>query len=185
MRSMTARLTSRYVRISTCAYSRSMRRLGSPNSPRRFFRSLLDATPDQHLVSVIYDGRKPVAGLLSFIHGDTVYPYYSGCDHVPAMRMGANNYLYMSLMEQAVERGVSKFDFGRTRVDNSGSYNFKKNQGFEPTPLGYQFDMPNGGPLPNLTPSNRKFHFAQQVWKKLPLALTRPLGSWLSASIPG
>ncbi len=45
--------------------------------------------------------------------------------------------------------------------------------------------MPNGGPLPNLTLSNRKFHFAQQVWKKLPLALTRPLGSWLSASIPG
>ncbi|MCH8053280.1 MAG: FemAB family PEP-CTERM system-associated protein [Planctomycetes bacterium] len=166
-------------------YSQSMRRLGSPNSPRRFFRSLLDATPDQHLVSVIYDGRKPVAGLLSFIHGGTVYPYYSGCDHVPATRMGANNYLYMTLMEKAVELGVRKFDFGRTRVDNIGSYNFKKNQGFEPTPLGYQFDMPNGGRVPNLTPSNRKFHFAQQVWKKLPLAITRPLGSWLSASIPG
>ncbi len=80
---------------------------------------------------------------------------------------------------------AGKLPVAPRRVDNSGSYNFKKNQGFEPTLLGYQFDMPNGGPLPNLTPSNRKFHFAQQVWKKLPLALTRPLGSWLSASIPG
>ncbi|MCH8851649.1 MAG: FemAB family PEP-CTERM system-associated protein [Planctomycetes bacterium] len=182
---LTVRFDDDQIETVWSLYARSMRRLGSPNSPRRFFRFLIDATPNQHLVSVIYDGRKPVAGLLSFIHGGTVYPYYSGCDHVPATRMGANNYLYMTLMEKAVELGVSTFDFGRTRVDNIGSYNFKKNQGFEPTPLGYQIDMPNGGPLPNLTPSNRKFHFAQQVWKKLPLALTRPLGSWLSASIPG
>ncbi len=166
-------------------YSRSMRRLGSPNFRYRFFQALVEATPGRHLVSVIYHGGEPVAGLLSLIHRHTVYPYYSGCDHVPATRMSANNYLYMALMEEAVEMGLKKFDFGRTRVDNSGSYNFKKNQGFEPTPLGYQFDMPNGGRVPNLTPSNLKFYLAQQVWKKLPLAVTRPLGSWLSASIPG
>ncbi len=166
-------------------YSHSMRRLGSPNFRYRFFQALVEATPGRHLVSVIYHGGEPVAGLLSLIHRHTVYPYYSGCADGQAGRMGANNYLYMTLMEEAVEMGLKEFDFGRTRVDNSGSYNFKKNQGFEPTPLGYQFDMPNGGSVPNLTPSNRKFHFAQQVWKKLPLAVTRPLGSWLSASIPG
>ena len=166
-------------------YSRSMQRLGSPNFPRRFFRALLEAMPDQHLVSVVYRGSRPIAGLLSFTHRDTVFPYYSGCDHEQANRTGANNFLYMTLMEKAVEMGLKQFDFGRTRVGNSGSYNFKKNQGFEPTPLGYQFDVPDGGAVPNLSPSNKKFHLAQKVWRKLPLALTRPLGSWLSASIPG
>ncbi len=166
-------------------YSRSMRRLGSPNFPYRFFQALVQATPERHLVSVIYHRGCPLAGLLSLVHGHIVFPYYSGCEHEPASRMGANNYLYMTLMEKAVELGLKKFDFGRTRVDNAGSFSFKKNQGFEPTALGYQFDIPDGEAVPNLTPSNRKFHLARRIWKKLPLALTRPLGSWLSASIPG
>ena len=166
-------------------YSRSMRRLGSPNFPMRFFRALVDATPDRHVVSVVYQGADPIAGLLSFVHRDTVFPYYSGCRHEPAKRTGANNYLYATLMEKAVQLGLRKFDFGRSRVDNTGSYNFKKNQGFEPTPLGYQFEMTSGGAVPNLTPSNRKFHLAQRLWRKLPLSVTRFLSSRLSASIPG
>ncbi len=166
-------------------YSQSMRRLGSPNFPHRFFRALLKATPEKHLVSVIYHEDVPVAGLLSFMHRTTVLPYYSGCDDSAANKMGANNYLYLTLMEKAVELGLSEFDFGRTRVDNVGSFNFKKNQGFEPTPLGYQYFLPNGGKAPNLTPSNRKFALARRVWQRLPLAITRPLGSWLTASIPG
>ncbi|MCG3137208.1 MAG: hypothetical protein HJJLKODD_01051 [Phycisphaerae bacterium] len=166
-------------------YSQSMRRLGSPNFPRKLFAAFVQRFPQQQLCSVIYRAGQPVAGLLSFIFRDTVLPFYSGCDEVPAAQTGANNYLYFTLMEEAVRRGLRRFDFGRTRIDNAGSFHFKKNQGFEPTPLGYQMYIPAGGELPNLTPSNRKFHFAQAIWKKLPLSLTRPLGSWLSASIPG
>jgi len=166
-------------------YSLSMRRLGSPNFPLRFFRALADLTPGRHLVSVVYHHDRPIAGLLSFVHGDTVLPYFSGCMSEPAGRMGANNLLYASLMEKASELGLTQFDFGRTRIDNPGPYGFKKNQGFEPTPLGYQYDAPDWGHAPDLTPANRRFRLAQQIWKRLPLVLTRPLGSWLSASIPG
>jgi FemAB-related protein (PEP-CTERM system-associated) len=165
-------------------YCQSMRRLGSPNLPRKFFRRLLEETPDRHLVSVIRDGDRPVAGLLSFIHGHTVMPYYSGAIS-EAGRMGANNYLYLTLMMEAVHRGLGAFDFGRTRVDNRGSFEFKRNQGFDPTPLGYQMAVPEGRPAPNLTPANRKFRWAQWAWRRMPLAVTRPLGSWLSTSIPG
>lgn len=165
-------------------YSRSMRRLGSPNAPQRFFEQLVKATPGGHLVSVVYAGDRAVAGLLSLVYRDTVLPYYSGSDDA-AGEMGANNYLYATLMERAVGLGLRRFDFGRSRVDNKGSYEFKRNQGFEPRPLGYQFDVPDGGAAPNLTPSNPRFDLARRVWRKLPLALTRPLGAWLSASIPG
>lgn len=166
-------------------YSQSMRRLGSPNLPWRFFQAAVQATPDHHVVSVVYHHHRPIAGLLSFLHRDTVLPYYSGSDAEVAGRMGANNYLYATLMEEAVRRGARNFDFGRSRLDNPGSFGFKKNQGFVPAPLGYQYDVADGGAVPNLTPGNRRFRLAQAVWKRLPLSLTRPLGSWLSTAIPG
>ena len=46
-------------------------------------------------------------------------------------------------------------------------------------------DLPPGRDLPDLTPGNPRFRLAQWTWKRLPLAFTRPLGAWLSASIPG
>lgn len=166
-------------------YAQSMRRLGSPNLPRRFFEAVLAATPEAHLVSAIYHQGRAVAGLVSLIHRDTVLPYYSGYIPAAAAGLGVNNYLYLTLMEEAVGRGLRCFDFGRTRLDNTGPLAFKKNQGFDPLPLNYQFWMPDGGPVPNLTPSNRRYHVAQRVWRRLPLMITRPLGEWLSSSIPG
>ena len=49
-----------------------------------------------------------------------------------------NNFMYLSLMEEAVRRGLRLFDFGRTRKDNPGPYAFKCNQGFAPRSLPYQ-----------------------------------------------
>ena len=37
-------------------------------------------------------------------------------------------------------RGASIFDFGRSKMD-SGSYSFKKNWGFSPEPLAYEYYM--------------------------------------------
>ncbi len=178
------RFESADIDVVWALYSRSMRRLGSPNVPRRFFHELIAAMPRHHIVSVITHEGRPVAGLLSFIHRDTVMPYYVGADD-SARSFGANNYVYATLMEHAVDHGWRTFDFGRSRVDNQGSYDFKKNQGFEPQPLGYQMYVPAGKAAPNLTPGNPRFRMAQAIWRRLPLPVTRPLGAWLSASIPG
>lgn len=166
-------------------YSQSMRRLGSPNMPWTFFEAIVRSSPTGHVVSTIMYKNRPICGLLSLIHKGTIMPYYSGCEDKVARGRGANNALYLSLMEKAVEMGMTRFDFGRTRYDNTGSFEFKKNQGFEPASLEYQYYMPDCNSVPNLTPSNRKFQLAQWVWKRLPLTVTRPVGSWLSSAIPG
>ena len=88
-------------------------------------------------------------------------------------------------MERGVRIGCREFDFGRSRVDNAGPYNFKRYQGFEPTPLQYQYYVPQGGRTPDLHPGNRKLDMARRLWPKLPLSVTRPLGAWLAKSIPG
>lgn len=173
-------------------YSKSMRRLGSINYPAEFFRALIDKTHKntdsqqriEHLVQLVYHKDKPIAGLVSFIYGDMLMPYFSGCD-IRFEKYHPNNYLYLTAMEQGVRLGCRTFDFGRSRVDNAGAYNFKRFQGFEPTPLNYQYYVPQGGRTPDLQPGNPKLALARRVWPRLPLAVTRPLGAWLSKSIPG
>lgn len=178
-------------------YSQSMRRLASLNYPLDFFRRLVERTsPAQvgkmdehgcrvrHLVQLVrYEGR-PVAGLLSFIYRDTLMPYFAGCD-ARYEKMHPNNFLYLTAMEQAVRLGCRVFDFGRSRVDNTGPYNFKRFQGFEPTPLHYQYYVPSRGRAPDLHPAHPKLRLVRQIWPKLPLGVTRPLGAWLAKSIPG
>ncbi len=179
-------------------YSQSMRRVASPNYPRRFFEYLVahtvpgmdDSTADParrrpgHVVQIVRHKGRPIAGLLSFVYRDMLMPYFSGCDE-RYERMHPNNLLYLAAMEHGVTIGCREFDFGRTRVDNAGSYNFKRFQGFEPTPLHYQYYVPQGGRVPDLHPGNPRLRLARRVWPRLPLAVTRPLGAWLARSIPG
>lgn len=169
-------------------YSQSMRRLASPNYPLRFFRGLVERTPGgsatQHLVQLVFHEDRPAAGLLSFAYRGTFLPYFAGCDE-RFERYHPNNFLYLTAMEQAVAMGCREFDFGRSRQDNIGSYEFKRNQGFQPVPLGYQYYVPEGGTVPDLYPTSPKVRLARRLWPRLPLALTRPLGAWLARSIPG
>lgn len=179
-------------------YSQSMRRLGSLNYPPEFFDLLMDKTitgldtraqdprarRPGHLVQLVFKGGQSIAGLMSLIYGETLMPYFSGVDERYEY-CHPSNFLYLSLMEKSVELGCRSFDFGRSRIDNSGSYNFKRYQGFEPMPLHYQYYVPRGGRVPDLQPGNSKLRLARRIWPRLPLAVTRPLGAWLARSIPG
>jgi len=165
-------------------YARSMRRLASLNYPWRFFETLARRLETRAWITGVWKEQQPVAGLLSFVFRDTVYPYFVGVDE--RLRCtGATNLIYFSVMERAVRAGLGWFDFGRSRRDNTGSFDFKRNQGFEPRTLAYQHYIPAGRTAPDLTPSNPRFSLARRVWPRLPLAITQPLGSWLSHSIPG
>jgi hypothetical protein len=172
------------LRIVWELYTRSMRRIGSINYPLRFFVELLERLGEGVWASVAYQRKRPVAGTLSLIYRDTIMPYILGVEDRIRCN-GAVNFLYYATMERAIRSGLRRFDYGRTRKDNPGSAGFKKNQGFKPRTLGYQRYVPPGRKAPNLTPSNRRFALARRVWPRLPLVLTRALGSWLAKSIPG
>ena len=165
-------------------YARSMRRLASINYPRRFFDELVNRFGDDAWITIVRRGTQPVAGLLSFVFRDTIYPYFVGVDE-RARCTGAMNLLYLAVMERAVQEGLRRFDFGRSRKDNAGSYRFKEHQGFVPRTLGYQRYLPAGCEPPDLSPSNPRWSLARRIWPRLPLGLTKPLGAWLSRAIPG
>ena len=83
--------------------------------------------------------------------------------------------MYWEVMRRACERGCRTFDFGRSKI-GTGSYAFKKNWGFEPMPLVYQFRLSGGRSMPDLNPLNPKLGILIAAWKQLPLAVANLLG---------
>lgn len=165
-------------------YCRGMRRLASLSYPYSFFQKLVDLTPGRHMVSVVRHENRPIGGLLTILHNGVAMPYFVGSD-AAYHHTGVNNFIYLTAMERAVELGCRVFDFGRTRRDNTGCFNFKRFQGFEPEYLEYQRLVAPGAAPPDLTPSNPRFGLARRVWPYLPLAVTRRLGTHLSRHVPG
>ncbi|MFH1416845.1 MAG: FemAB family XrtA/PEP-CTERM system-associated protein [Planctomycetota bacterium] len=165
-------------------YARSMRRLGSVNYPYQFFEELVSALGGRSVVQLVFSGDRPVAGLLTFLYRDAVLPYFAGLDERAGI-YGLNNYLYAESMRWGVEHGYRVYDFGRTRLDNTGSYNFKRSCGFEAQVLEFQTYVMPGRAAPDLAPSSPRWAAARRVWRSLPLPITRPVGGWLAKSIPG
>ncbi len=165
-------------------YCRNMRRLASINYPLQFFERLVDGFGADAIVQVVRKDSRIIGGLVSFRFGETLLPYFVGCDE-RFNRCKTNHYIYMTAMECAVELGCTVFDFGRTRSDNKGSYNFKRFFGFEPTPLEYQRYVYRSKALPNLTPSNPKIQLVRQLWKHMPMSFCKAAGARLSKHLPG
>ena len=57
-----------------------------------------------------------------------------------ARDLAANDFKYWELMRRSCERGIKVFDYGRSK-QGTGSYAFKKNWGFEPKPLHYEYRL--------------------------------------------
>ncbi|HEX4273488.1 MAG TPA: FemAB family XrtA/PEP-CTERM system-associated protein [Rhizomicrobium sp.] len=162
-------------------YSESVRNLGTPVFAKSYFALLLKAFPERSDVVVILDKDRPVSAVLNFYYNDTVLPYYGG-GTVAARANGANDFLYWEVMRRAALRGVRQFDFGRSKVD-TGAFKFKKNWGFEPQGLEYEYYLDAGQSLPEKNPNNPRYKMAIEAWKRLPLPVANFLGPFLIAGL--
>ena len=163
-------------------YCTNKRSLGSPVFRKSHFQRLMDLYGSRALLHGMVKGDELLAAVLSITSRDVVYAYYSGAAP-QAGRMGVNNAMYASLMEDSVARGFKIFDFGRSRV-GSGPASFKQHMGFEATPLHYQFYFPYGGRASTITPSNPKMKVPQLILSKLPMWAARLVGPSLMRHVP-
>ena len=163
-------------------YARSVRNLGSPVFPRTLFQAILTAFGKECQILVVRHEGRIVAGVLTLFYEDRVLPYYGGALR-EAFQYAVNDFMYWELMRHAAAAGYRIFDFGRSRV-GTGSYEFKRHWGFEPRPLPYQYLLTRVRSLPDLNPSNPRFRWAIQAWKRLPLAFTNRVGPWLTRYLP-
>ncbi len=158
-------------------YAESVRNLGTPVFPRKYFDALLKVFGEDCDVVTILDDGVPVSAVLNFYFRDTVLPYYGG-GTVGARRNGANDFLYWETMRRAAARGYRRFDFGRSKA-GTGAFAFKKNWGFEPHWLEYEYYLKPGTAMPDKNPNNPKFAALIEVWKRLPLPVANFLGPFL------
>lgn len=159
------------------------RQLGSPALPAEMFRQVLSYLGPDVFVHLVRREREPLAAVMSFAFEDTLIAYYSGTRPGVDRTYSASNFMYMALQEWAVEHGFGRFDFCRSRGD-SGAFQFKVHQGFEPAPLDYQYLCVRKKGLPGLTPSNPRTKFLRDAWSRLPRGavevLSPPLARYLS-----
>jgi FemAB-related protein (PEP-CTERM system-associated) len=95
-------------------YSASVRNLGTPVLPRRWFAALAEVFGERcEVLTILAEGR-PVSSVMSFYFRDEVLPYYGGGTD-EARRFKANDFMYWDLMRRAAERGVRIFDYGRSK----------------------------------------------------------------------
>jgi hypothetical protein len=95
-----------------------------------------------------------------------------------ARESAGNDFKYWELMRRACERGYRVFDYGRSKR-GTGSFDFKKNWGFEPTPLHYEYRLFRGEGIPQNNPSNPKYKAFIGLWRQLPLPLANALGPYI------
>jgi len=155
-------------------FAQSMRRLGTPVFPSRLFHNLFEEFPKHAQMMIVYNGTKPVSGVLSFFFRDTILPYYSGASP-DAPGLAANNFMYWQLMKWAGEQGFRYFDFGRSKK-GTGSCAFKSQWNMNMQALDYQVYLVKRKTIPNFSPLNQKFRMAIRIWKGLPLPVTNWLG---------
>ena len=163
-------------------FSVNMRDVGTPVYSRKFFEEALRTFPESTRICTVYHQHEAVAS--GFVVGfrDTLeIPWASSLRK--ANRLAPNMLLYWSVLKYACESGYRVFDFGRSSPD-AGTYRFKEQWGARPLPLHWHYWLARDGELPEINPANPKYQMAINVWKRLPVSLTRLIGPSIVRNIP-
>jgi FemAB-related protein (PEP-CTERM system-associated) len=162
-------------------FSHNMRDLGTPVYGTALFRSVLRHYPGRAEVCCVRHGDLPAAaGLL--IHGVGVTEVPSASSLRRFNHLCPNMLMYWSLLERAVQRGQSSFDFGRSSPD-SPTYQFKKQWGATPSQSSWQYYVRSGRET-DMRPDNPRYQRMIRLWQRLPVVLTRWIGPSIVRGIP-
>lgn len=156
-------------------YADNVHRHGTPAFPKRYFDTLLKVFgKDCEVLTVTGPDGQLLSSVMSFYFRDEVLPYYAGDDE-SARHLAANDFKYWELMRRACARGLKVFDYGRSK-HGTGSFSFKKNWGFEPQPLHYEYCLYKRDSIPQNNPSNAKYRLFIEAWRRMPIGLANWLG---------
>lgn len=158
---------------------KARRRQGIPPQPRQWFVTLVDELGDRARIHIgIYQDR-PVAGIFTVRHRDTLYYKYAASD-ARFHKVGAMQFVLWNVIQSAKEEGYRRVDFGRSDIDAVGLVTFKDHWGttrsrlkYYRYPAHYEFKYANS----KKGPVNTFFrHMPQFVLERAGRLLYRHLG---------
>jgi FemAB-related protein (PEP-CTERM system-associated) len=162
-------------------YALSVRNHGTPVFAKRYLRLLKEEFGDACEVSVVVKEARPISSVISFYFRDEVLPYYGG-GTLEARQWKGFDFMYWDVMFRACQNGYRIFDYGRSK-QGTGSYSFKKNWGFKPIPLQYEYGLIKSNQVPDVNPLNPKYQLFINTWKRLPVSLTKLIGPPISRNL--
>ena len=178
---MTARFGPELVEDFYHVFSRTMRDLGTPVLPKRFFEEIAARLGAHSVFCVVYHGRAPAAAGCGFLWNGEFEITWAGASR-DLSRLAPNMLLYWSLMEEANRRGADKFNFGRCSP-GSGTHRFKQQWGADDVGLPWGQWSP-GGVIGTPSPDRPLFRTATAAWSRLPVWAANTLGPLVSRWLP-
>lgn len=159
-------------------YADNVHRHGTPAMPKKYFAALKEEFGDDcEILTVSTADGRALSSVMSFYFRDEVLPYYAG-DDFSARDLAANDFKYWELLRRSCKIGLKTFDYGRSKI-NTGSFAFKKNWGFEPKSLSYEYCLYKVDSIPQNNPSNKKYSLLISTWKKLPISVANIIGPFV------
>ena len=163
-------------------YTIRMRQLGSPCFSCKLMRSILEAFPDRSRIFVVRLDKLIIgAGFVTCYNGFVEIPWAATL--LQYNHLCPNNLLYWMIIKHYCLADAQWFDFGRCTLD-SRAYRFKKQWGPKPINLHYQYWVNQGQKLSIPSFDDPKYKWKIEMWKKLPLWLTRFVGPYISRNLP-
>jgi FemAB-related protein (PEP-CTERM system-associated) len=162
-------------------FSTHMRDLGTPTQPRQLFEALLAEFGDDIVFCAAYLGNTPIAAGCSIGWGNECEMTWAS-SLVQFKSVSANMLLYWGMMEHAITRGITTFNFGRC-TPGSGTHRFKEQWGGRDEPL-WWYHASERGVMKAPSPSDSAYSWGPRVWKKLPVAVATTLGPRIVRFIP-
>ena len=162
-------------------FAQNMRDLGSPVHAISFFQAILHTFGERASVVLVRKDTQAIGGLfaLSYKHAlivpwaSSLREYFSLCP---------NMLLYWETLRMACLNGFRLFDFGRSSRDG-GTYRFKRQWGAIEEPL-FWYSIPVGAhPRKHLSQIDGRGAILAQLWRSLPLPVTRWLGPIIRKSL--
>jgi FemAB-related protein (PEP-CTERM system-associated) len=152
----------------------NMRDLGSPVHALGFFQTILTVFGDNAQVILVRKGAKAIGGLIALTFKDSlIVPWASSFrQYLP---LCPNMLLYWETLRLGCLQGFRRFEFGRSSR-NSGTYRFKRQWGALEEPL-FWYTIPiNRYKVKQLPITSKRVTLLTNIWRHLPLYVTRCLG---------
>ena len=162
-------------------FARNMRDLGTPVLPRRFFEAIASAFADTVIFAAVYLGDRPIAGQCAFVWRDELEMVW-GSSLREYNQYKPTSLVHWEFMRLAMQRGLSRFDFGRCSP-GSGTHQFKQRWGGVDVPLPWG-QWSSAGVASTPSPDRPIFQLATRVWQRLPLSVASSVGPRIARQLP-
>lgn len=163
-------------------YTKNMRDLGTPPHSLIFFKNTSLEFFKKTKIAIVQHEEKDIAVLFLLYFNDIIISGWAASDR-NYLKLNPNNIMYWETIKSGCEDRYRYFDFGRSITDQ-GTFRFKKPWGAEPKTLNYQYFLNKKCEMPDISTSNPNRQSFAKVWKKLPVPLTKIMGSKLRRNFP-